>query len=129
MAVLPDVVADVEFIVARRHDNGDDLWATPDRKLAKGGPFSTLGAARLLTELRVDPTDPILVAARDLRRDRSCRAGDPRTAVADAAGVGQRWGCGCSARRLMERSIFQLITVLTRFITSTPTRGPRPDTR
>ncbi|MGB4916518.1 MAG: hypothetical protein WBO89_02275 [Propionicimonas sp.] len=66
MAVPPDVVADVEFIVARRHDNGDDLWATPDRKLAKGGPFSTLGAARLLIELGVDTTDPLLVAAREL---------------------------------------------------------------
>lgn len=58
--------ADVEAIVARRHDQGDDLWTTPDRRLAKGGPFSTLGAARLLVELGVDPAEPILVEAREL---------------------------------------------------------------
>lgn len=66
MAVVAQFQADVEAILARRHDNGADLWATPDRKLAKGGPFSTLEAVRLLLELGVDPDDPVLVAAREL---------------------------------------------------------------
>lgn len=62
----PDLRADVVAILARRHDNGADLWATPDRKLAKGGMFSTLGAAQLLVELGVDPADPLLVEVADL---------------------------------------------------------------
>ena len=58
--------SDVAAVLARRHDNGADLWATPDRKLAKGGMFSTLAAARLLVELGVDPSDPVLVATSEL---------------------------------------------------------------
>lgn len=58
--------SDVAAILARRHDNGADYWTTPDRRLAKGGPFSALGAARLLAELGVEPTDPDLAATTDL---------------------------------------------------------------
>lgn len=54
------------MVLAHRHDNGDDYWSTPDRRLAKGGPFSTLGAARLLVELGVEFDDPVLVAVKDL---------------------------------------------------------------
>lgn len=66
MVVLPEFAADVEAILARRHDNGADYWATTDRRLAKGGQFSTLGAARLLVELGVDPADPVMAAATEL---------------------------------------------------------------
>jgi hypothetical protein len=52
--------------LAHRHDNGADLWATPDGKLAKGGAFSTLSAARLLGELGVGIDDPVLVATTEL---------------------------------------------------------------
>ncbi|CAL8980286.1 hypothetical protein PROP_03104 [Propionicimonas sp. T2.31MG-18] len=55
---------DVAAILARRHDNGADHWATPDRRLAKGGPFSTLGAARL--ELGEDPGGPLLSETAEL---------------------------------------------------------------
>ena len=58
--------ADVAAILARRHDNGADHWTTPDRKLAKGGPFSTLGAVQLLAELEVQPSHPDLAAAIEL---------------------------------------------------------------
>lgn len=66
METASDVSADVAAILAHRHDNGADLWATPDRKLAKGGAFSTLAAARLLVELGVDPGDPVLAATTEL---------------------------------------------------------------
>lgn len=59
---LPDVAA----ILARRHDNGADYRTTPDRRLARGGPFSTLGAVRLLAELGVEADDPVRVAATEL---------------------------------------------------------------
>lgn len=58
--------ADVAAILARRGDNGADHWTTPDRRLAKGGAFSTLGAARLLAELGVESTDPELAPAVEL---------------------------------------------------------------
>lgn len=34
---------DIEQIIAHRYDNGGDLWATPDKKLLKGAPFTTNG--------------------------------------------------------------------------------------
>ncbi len=57
---------DVAAILARRHDNGADHWTMPDRKLAKGGAFSTLGAVRLLAELGVGPSHPDLADAIEL---------------------------------------------------------------
>ena len=64
--VLPEFRADVAAILARRHDNGADYWATPDGGLIKGGPFSTLGAARLLAELGVEATDPVRASTTQL---------------------------------------------------------------
>ncbi len=66
MAVEEDYRSDVAAILARRTDNGADYWATPDGRLAKGGPFSTLGAARLLVELGEDPAGDILGATAEL---------------------------------------------------------------
>lgn len=66
MAAPPDRSADVATIMAERRSNGADYWATPDGRLAKGGPFSTLGAARLLAELGEDPAGPVLAATADL---------------------------------------------------------------
>lgn len=60
MAVAPQYQSDVETILATRHDNGADCWATPDRNLAKGGPFSTIEAPALLVELGVDPGEQVL---------------------------------------------------------------------
>ncbi len=44
---------DVDAILARRHDNGADYWATPDGRLLVGDPFSTLSSLLLLHELKV----------------------------------------------------------------------------
>lgn len=66
MAVAPQYRADVEAIVATRRDNGADFWATPDRRLSKGGPFSTVEAPALLIELGVDPSDEVLRGAAEL---------------------------------------------------------------
>ncbi len=52
--------SDVEAVLAKRYDNGADYWTTPDKRLAKGNPFSTLGCAFLLLELRMEPSDPLL---------------------------------------------------------------------
>ena len=45
MAVPAEFQADVESILARRHDFGADLWATPDGGLVKGVLY---GAAEFL---------------------------------------------------------------------------------
>lgn len=66
MAVAPEHQGDVEAVLATRHDNGADLWATADGGLVKGGPFSTVEAPTLLVELGVDPADPVLEGAAEL---------------------------------------------------------------
>lgn len=64
--IEPEFAGDVAAIVARRHDNGADFWASPDGRLARGGPFSTLEAVVLLRELGVEPGDPVLAGATSL---------------------------------------------------------------
>jgi len=61
MTAVKQHQADLEAILAKRYDNGWDFWTTPDKRLSKGGPFSTLGSALLLLELGMGPSDPLLV--------------------------------------------------------------------
>jgi hypothetical protein len=58
--------ADIEAILARRHDNGADLWATPDGRLMKGSPFTTLDCAVMLPCLGMPLNDPVLQATAEL---------------------------------------------------------------
>ncbi len=60
MVVLKQYQSDVEAILAKRYDNGGDLWATADGRLGKGSPFSTRGCALMLSELGMDPSEPVL---------------------------------------------------------------------
>jgi hypothetical protein len=60
MAVPPQYQPDVDAILARRHDNGADHWATSDGRLIKGSPFTTLDCALMLRELGVAPDEPVL---------------------------------------------------------------------
>lgn len=54
---------DIEAILSHRHDNGADLWTTPDRRLIKGSPFSTLESVMYLLELGMEPSDPLMKEA------------------------------------------------------------------
>jgi hypothetical protein len=58
--------ADIEAILAKRDHNGADYWTTPDKRLGKGGPFSTLESVRLLLELEMDLSEPIFKEVADL---------------------------------------------------------------
>ena len=58
--------SDVELILSHKYDNGAVLWATPDKRLIKGAPFSTLESVMYLLELGMDPTEPILKEAAEL---------------------------------------------------------------
>jgi len=60
MAVEKQYASDVEAILSHRHDNGDDLLTTPDKRLLKGAPFSALENALFLLELGMEPTEPVL---------------------------------------------------------------------
>lgn len=58
--------SDIEAILSHRYDNGADLWTTPDKRLLKGAPFSTLESVSYLLELGMEPTDPLLKEAAEL---------------------------------------------------------------
>lgn len=66
MAVEKLFAADVAEILSHQHDLGADLWTTPDKRLIKGSPFSTLESVQMLLELGMEPTDAILKASADL---------------------------------------------------------------
>lgn len=66
MTVPEKYQADVEAILARRYDNGADYWTTSDKRLCKGSPFSALNCGYLLTELGMEPSDPLLKGIADL---------------------------------------------------------------
>jgi len=58
--------ADIEAILAMRHANGGDYWATEDGRLAVGSPFSTLESLLILHELGVGADHEAVAGALDL---------------------------------------------------------------
>jgi len=66
MAVDERNSSDIEAILSHRYDNGADLWNTPDKRLLKGSPFSTLESVLILLELGMESTDPLLQEAAEL---------------------------------------------------------------
>jgi len=52
--------SDVDKIMLHRTEQGADLWTTPDRRLIKGSPFSTLECAAYLLELGMEPDDALM---------------------------------------------------------------------
>ncbi len=66
MAVDKQYASDVEAILSHRYDNGADLFTTPDKRLLKGAPFSTLESVLYLLELGMESTDPLLKETAEL---------------------------------------------------------------
>jgi hypothetical protein len=66
MSIENQYEKDIEVILSHRYDNGADLWTTPDKRLIKGAPFSTLECVMYLMELGMEPTDPLLMQAAEL---------------------------------------------------------------
>ncbi len=58
--------ADVAAILARRHDNGGDYWATPDGRVGVGSPFSTIQCLLMLSDLGMDADDPVIAKSSEL---------------------------------------------------------------
>ena len=61
-------MSDVAAVLARRHDNGADFWASADGRLAVGEPFSTLTSLLVLHELKVARTHEAVRGALQLVR-------------------------------------------------------------
>ncbi|SNS72217.1 hypothetical protein SAMN05446037_101875 [Anaerovirgula multivorans] len=66
MAMDKQYLSDFEAILSHRYDNGADYWTTPDKRLIKGSPFSTLDCLLYLLELRIEPTESLLKKCADL---------------------------------------------------------------
>lgn len=66
MAVEEQYLSDVDAVLSHRYDNGADLWATPDKRLLKGSPFSTFDSVSYLLELGMTLDVPVLKDAADL---------------------------------------------------------------
>ena len=66
MAVDKKYEADAAVILSHRYDQGGLLWDTPDHRLQKGAPFSTLDCVSDLMELGMEPEEPVLKEAAEL---------------------------------------------------------------
>jgi hypothetical protein len=66
MTIETQYIPDLEEILSHRYDNGADYWTTPDRRLIKGAPFSTLESVLYLLELGMKPNDSLLKECADL---------------------------------------------------------------
>ena len=60
MVVEKRYSSDVEGVLSHRYDNGADYWTTPDKRLLKGSPFSTLESVMYLLELGTEPTELLM---------------------------------------------------------------------
>ncbi|MBP1609869.1 MAG: hypothetical protein H6Q04_2104 [Acidobacteria bacterium] len=58
--------ADLEKLLATRHDNGADFWATPDGRIGIERPISTLAALLIMGELRVPKSHEALRGAAEI---------------------------------------------------------------
>ena len=66
MPLDPQFAADAATILGHRYDLGADLWTTPDKRLIKGAPFSTLECVSYLAELGMGSGDPVISDAIEL---------------------------------------------------------------
>jgi hypothetical protein len=57
---------DFDQILATRHNNGADFWATPDGRIGIDKPISTLTALMIMSDLGVPETHEVLLGAAEL---------------------------------------------------------------
>lgn len=80
-----EYLADIDQIISHRYDNGADYWTTPDKKLLKGAPFTTLECPLYLLELGMAAEEPILKETANLIF--SAWREDGRMKIAPAGGI------------------------------------------
>ena len=102
--------SDMGEILSHRQDNGADLWTTPDQRLIKGSPFSTLESVMYLLELGVEPHESIMKDTAELIW-RTWRAdGDVRNS---ALVVGRKQNVPIRSQRLLPLMHFALLQITT----------------
>jgi len=52
-----DHLADIEFLMSKKHHLDGDFWTTEDYRIGKGSPFSTRDVAIMLAELGLEKSD------------------------------------------------------------------------
>ena len=57
---------DIQTVLAKRHHNGGDFWATEDGRVYVGSPFSTLSSLGILHELGLPSTHEAVVGGVEL---------------------------------------------------------------
>ena len=97
MTIAQSTAADVAVILSHRHDQGADWWTTPDRKLLKGAPFTTLESALYLMELGVTPQHEALEAVAQLIFDAWREDGSKPSPRAGCIPAIPRWRPMCFA--------------------------------
>lgn len=107
-------MSDVEAVLARRHDNGADFWASADGRLAVGDPFSTLTSLLVLHELKVPRTHEAVRGG--LRLVREARREDGRYRLAPggalypcATAAAARVLCRFGQARDLDRTLVHLL--------------------
>ena len=66
MPLENNYISDIKEILSHRYDNGGDYWATLDKRLLKGAPFTTIESPLYLLELGVSADDPVMKGTADL---------------------------------------------------------------
>lgn len=69
MSEFPFYQSDLTDILATRHGNGADFWATPDGRIGIEHPISTLTALLVMSDLKVPPSHEALQGAAGLVLD------------------------------------------------------------
>jgi len=109
-------IPDVDAVLARRHDNGADYWASADGRLGVGDPFSTLTSLLILHELKVGRTHEAIRGALQLilgawRDDGRYRLAPSGTLYACSTAAAARVLCrfGYARDRRLERTLGHLL--------------------
>ncbi len=110
--------ADIDAVLARRHDNGADFWATPDNRIGVGDPFSTITSLVILHELGVDRSHEAAAGAvgrvlEAWREDGRIRAAPQGTMYPCHTAVAARAICrfGCADDPRLERTFEHLLEI------------------
>lgn len=107
--------SDIDAILAKRHDNGGDFWASSDHRIYVGSPFSTLSSLSMLYELGLTSSHEAVRGGLDLVWDAWRDDGKIRLApkaplypcyTAEAARVLGRFGYANDERLLKTASYF-----------------------
>ena len=102
--------SDINEILSHRHDNDADLWTTPDQRLMKGSPFSTLESVMYILELGVEPHEPIMKDVTELIWGTWREDGDVRHS---ALVGGRKQSVPIRSQRLLPLMHFALLQITT----------------